>query len=57
MITKGMKKEKERARSVLLVTDGEANVGTTDQKGIVSEMMAIIKPSSGEPVSHKNVVV
>ena len=51
---KGLKEEKKKARSVLLLTDGEANVGTTKKEDIVKKMKDI---SSGEPVSHKNVVV
>ena len=42
--------EKAKVSSVLLLTDGLANVGITNREGILDEMKKIIDPKPGQQV-------
>ena len=47
----GRTRDKAKVSSVLLLTDGLANVGITNREGILDEMRKVIDPKPGKQVS------
>ena len=53
----GRTNEKAQVASVLLLTDGLANVGISDREGIMAQMRKLIDPPSGQTVSETNTIL